>query len=110
VDELASCVCTMRAVTRLWGQTTQFVEGKVASVGTARLAFFLFVQAGRIALASALCYAGAFFVGYTLALKDLILNCVALEVTASNPQLSRSVRSATVGGPCAVIACGSSLS
>ena len=54
--------------------------GKLISVSSARLVCFLVVQGIRIAICSALCYGGSFFIAHTIALGDLILNCVALEV------------------------------
>jgi hypothetical protein len=70
----------MRAVARLHGKKTSFVNGVVASVGTTRLLFFLAMQALRLTVASLLGYGGAYFIGYTIGLKDLILNCIALAV------------------------------
>ncbi len=78
----------MRAVSLLHGDKTIFssnyVDGertrKLVSVSTARLAFFLLVQIARLAIASALCYGGSYFIAHTIGLGDLILNCVALEV------------------------------
>jgi hypothetical protein len=83
VDEVHGALTTTRAVARLHGKTTSFVHGVVASVGTLRLLCFLAMQAFRIAVASLLCYGGAYFIGHTIALSDLILNCIALEVRSS---------------------------
>ena len=74
---------TTRAVARLHGKTTSFVDGVVVSVGTWRLLFFLAMQAFRVAVAVLLCYGGAFFIGSSIKLSDLILNCIALEVRSS---------------------------
>jgi hypothetical protein len=38
------------------------------------------MQALRLAVAAMLCYGGAYFIGHTIGLGDLILNCIALEV------------------------------
>ena len=83
VQEVADALTTTRAVARLHGKTTSFVGGVVASVGTLRLLCFLAMQAFRLAVASLLCYGGAYFIGHTIALSDLILNCIALEVRSS---------------------------
>jgi hypothetical protein len=83
VQEVADALTTTRAVARLHGKTTSFVGGVVASVGTLRLLCFLTMQAFRFAVASLLCYGGAYFIGHTIALSDLILNCIALEVRSS---------------------------
>ena len=83
MQEVADALTTTRAVARLRGKTTSFVGGVVASVGTMRLLFFLAMQAFRLAVASLLCYGGAYFIGHTIALSDLILNCIALEVRSS---------------------------
>jgi hypothetical protein len=83
VQEVADALTTTRAVARLHGKTTSFVGGVVASVGTLRLLCFLAMQAVRLAVASLLCYGGAYFIGHTIALSDLILNCIALEVCSS---------------------------
>lgn len=40
---------------------------------------FLAMQAFQLAVASLLCYGGASFIGHTIVLSDLILNCIALE-------------------------------
>jgi hypothetical protein len=83
VHEVGEALTTSRAVARLHGKTTSFVGGVVASVGTLRLLCFLAMQAVRLAVASLLCYGGAYFIGHTIALSDLILNCIALEVRSS---------------------------
>ena len=83
VQEVADALTTTRAVARLHGKTTSFVGGVVASVGTLRLLCFLAMQAFRLAVASLLCYGGAYFIGNTIALSDLILNCIALDVRSS---------------------------
>jgi len=75
---------TTRAVARLRGKTTSFVGGVVASVSTPRLLCFLAMQAFRLVVASLLCYGGAYFIGHTIALSDLILNCMALGVSSSS--------------------------
>ena len=80
VHEVAEALATSRAVARLHGKTTSFVNGVVVSVGTRRLLFFLAMQAFRLAVAVLLGYGGAYFIGNTVALSDLILNCIALEV------------------------------
>jgi hypothetical protein len=79
---------TTRAVARLHGKTTSFVDGVVASVGTPRLLCFLAMQAFRLAVASLLGYGGAYFIGHTIVLGDLILNCIALEVRSIFPPAS----------------------
>jgi hypothetical protein len=38
------------------------------------------MQALRLAVATMLCYGGAHFIAHTIALNDLILNCIALGV------------------------------
>jgi hypothetical protein len=83
VHEIGQCLTTIRAVARLHGKTTSFVDGVVASVGTPRLLCVLAMQAFRLAVAVLLCYGGAFFIGHTIKLGDLILNCIALEVRSS---------------------------
>ena len=80
---MADALTTTRAVARLHGKTTSFVGSVVASVGTLRLLCFLAMQAFRLAVASLLGYGGAYFIGHTIALSDLILNCIALEVRSS---------------------------
>ena len=80
LHEMSACLTTIRAVARLHGKTTSFVDGVVASVGTTRLLFFLVMQALRLAVATMLCYGGAYFIGHTIGLGELILNCIALEV------------------------------
>jgi hypothetical protein len=77
---MASCLMTMCAVAQLHRNTTSFVGGVVVSVGTTRLLCFLAVQSARLAVASMLCYGGAYFIAHTIGLGDLILNCIALEV------------------------------
>lgn len=52
---------------------------KLSSVSTSRLLVFGTVQLARLAIACALCYGGSFFIAHTIALGNLILNCVALE-------------------------------
>ncbi len=85
---MADALTTTRAVARLRGKTTSFVHGVVASVSTLRLLCFLAMQTFRLAVASLLCYGGAYFIGHTIALSDLILNCIALEVRSSVPPAS----------------------
>ncbi len=80
VDEMASCLMTMCAVAQLRCNTTSFVGGVIASVSVPRLLCFLAVQLARLAVASMLCYGGAYFIAHTIGLGDLILNCIALEV------------------------------
>jgi hypothetical protein len=88
MHEIGQCLTTIRAVARLHGKTTSFVDGVVASVSTLRLLCVLAMQAVRLAVAVLLCYGGAFFIGHTIKLGDLILNCIALEVSSSVPQAS----------------------
>jgi hypothetical protein len=88
VHEVGDALTTSRAVARLHGKTTSFVGGVVASVSTPRLLCFLAMQALRVAVAVLLGYGGAFFIGHTIALSDLILNCIALEVRFSFPPAS----------------------
>ena len=83
VDEIGRTLTTTRAVARLHGKTTSFVDGVVASVGTPRLLCFLVMQAFRLAFALLLGYGGAYFIGKSIKLSDLILNCIALEVRSS---------------------------
>ena len=83
VHEIGGALTTTRAVARLHGKATSFVDGVVVSVGTPRLLFFLAMQAFRLTVASLLCYGGAYFIGKSIALSDLILNCIALEVRSS---------------------------
>ncbi len=99
VNEFDNCLTTIRAVGSLhtrgdtsfqwtkedgepWtssdGRTPKFY--KLTSVSTARLSFFLFVQAFRLTIACALCYGGSYFIAHTIKLGDLVLNCVALAV------------------------------
>jgi hypothetical protein len=80
---MGEALTTTRAVARLHGKTTSFVDGVVASVSTPRLLCFLAMQAFRLVVSSLLCYGGAYFIGHTIALSDLILNCIALEVRSS---------------------------
>ncbi len=83
--EIELCLSTMRAIARLHGPTTSCDDrGKLRSVSTARLFWFIMVQAVRLLVASALCYGGSYFIANTIALGDLILNCVALEVRGSS--------------------------
>jgi hypothetical protein len=78
--EISSCLSTIRAVARLHGHATDVdVDGKLRSVSTVRLLSFILVQLFRLAIAAALCYGGSYFIAHTIALGDLILNCVALE-------------------------------
>ena len=81
---MGEALTTTRAVARLHGKTTSYVDGVVASVGTLRLLCFLAMQALRLAVASLLGYGGAYFIGHTIKLSDLILNCIALEVRSSS--------------------------
>ena len=83
VHAMCEALTTTRAVARLHGKTTSFVDGVVASVSTPRLLCFLAMQAFRLIVSSLLCYGGAYFIGHTIALSDLILNCIALEVSSS---------------------------
>ena len=83
MSELDCCLRTIRAVARLHGATTHFVDGMLVSVSTARLLCFLAVQMVRLTVASALCYGGSYFIAHTIPLGDLILNCVALQVRTS---------------------------
>ena len=83
VHEMDHALTTTRAVARLHGKTTSFVNGVVASVSTPRLLCFLAMQAFRLVVASLLCFGGAYFIGHTIALSDLILNCMALGVSSS---------------------------
>jgi hypothetical protein len=99
VNELENCLTTVRAAATLhthgktsfewtkedgepWtkedGKTPKFY--KLTSISSARLAVFLLVQLCRLTIACALCYGGSYFIAHTIALGDLILNCVALEV------------------------------
>ncbi len=81
---MANCLTALRAIARLHNQTaagTEFDSKKqLVSVSTARLVFFGIAQSFRFTLAVALCYGGSYFIAHTIALGDLILNCVALEV------------------------------
>ena len=89
VHEVGEALTTSRAVARLHGKTTSFVGGGVvASVSTPRLLFFLAMQALRVAVAVLLGYGGAYFIGKSIKLSDLILNCIALEVRLSFPPAS----------------------
>ena len=83
MHEIGNTLTTILAVCRLHGKRTSFVDGVLVSVGTRRLLFFLAMQAFRLAIASLLGYGGAYFIGHTIALGDLILNCIALEVRSS---------------------------
>ena len=84
VDEICDALAKIRAVARLHGKTTSFVDGVVVTVGTPRLLCFLVMQALRLVIAALLCYGGAYFIGHTIALSDLILNCIALEVISNS--------------------------
>ena len=68
--------------------SSNYVDGertrKLVSVSTARLVCFLVVQGIRITVCSALCFGGSKFIGFTISLKDLILNCIALTVRRSH--------------------------
>ena len=88
MHEMDRALTTTRAVARLHGKTTSFVGGVVASVSTPRLLCFLAMQALRVAVAVLLGYGGAYFIGNTIALSDLILNCIALEARLSFPPAS----------------------
>jgi hypothetical protein len=78
--EISSTLSTLRAVARLHGQTTGVdADGRLTSIGTARLLWFSMVQAVRLLIAAGLCYGGSYFIAHTIALGDLILNCIALE-------------------------------
>ncbi len=83
MHQIGEALTTIRAVARLHGETTSFVDGVVASVGTPRLVCFLAMQAFRLAVAVLLGYGGAYFIGKSIKLSDLILNCIALEVSSS---------------------------
>jgi hypothetical protein len=89
VHEIVGALTTIRAVAQLHGKTTSFVDGVVVSVGTRRLLFFLTMQAFRLAVASLLCYGGAYFIGNSIKLGELILNCISLEVRSSFRQAVR---------------------
>jgi hypothetical protein len=88
MDEMGHTLTTTHAVARLHGKTTSFIDGVVVSVGTPRLLCFLAMQAFQLAVASLLCYGGAYFIGHTIVLGDLILNCIALEVRSIFPPAS----------------------
>ncbi len=88
MHEVAEALATSHAVARLHGKTTSFVGGVVASVSTPRLLCFLAMQLFRLAVAVLLGYGGAFFIGHTIKLSDLILSCIALEVRSSLPPAS----------------------
>jgi hypothetical protein len=94
VEELAASLTITWAVARLRGPTTRFSKaGKLISVSMARLVWFGVVQACRIAIASALCYGGSNFIGFTISFNDLILNCIALTVRGSHgPQRPHTVQ------------------
>ncbi len=82
VREFASSLTLTWAVAHLRGPTTSFSKaGKLISVSPARLVCFLVVQGIRITICAALCYGGSKFIGFTISLKDLILNCIALTVS-----------------------------
>ena len=91
ISEIGSCLTTIRAAVYLngadCGATTRIVAGKLASISMARLICFLSVQSLRLVIAAVLCYGGSKFIANTIALGDLIINCVALEV--GPPGLSR---------------------
>jgi hypothetical protein len=89
---MGDSVRTIRAVARLHGKTTTFVDGVVVSVSTPRLLCFLAMQTFRLVVASLLCYGGAYFIGHTIAFSDLILNCIALEVIPSSQLVHGSAR------------------
>ena len=95
VRELASSLTLTWAVAHLRGPTTSFgKDGKLTSVSTVRLVCFLVVQGIRIAICAALCYGGSKFIGFTISLKDLILNCIALTVRGSHgPHSAHTVHS-----------------
>ena len=84
VDEICDALTKIRAVARLHGKTTSFVDGVVVTVGTPRLLCFLVMQAFRLVIAALLCYGGAYFIGHTIKLSELILNCIALEVVPAS--------------------------
>ncbi len=88
MHEIGQCLTTTRAVARLHGKTTSFVDGMVASVSTLRLLCVLAMQALRLTVEVLLCYGGAFVIGHTIKLGDLMLNCIALEVRSSVPRAS----------------------
>ena len=97
---MSQSLTTIRAVARLHGKATIFVGGVVQSVGTLRLLCFLSMQVFRLAVASLLCYGGAYFIGHTIKLGDLILNCIALEVRSSVPPASLLLRVVSCLGGC----------
>ena len=97
---MSQSLTTIRAVAQLHGKATIFVGGVVKSVGTLRLLCFLAMQAFRLAVASLLCYGGAYFIGHTIKLGDLILNCIALEVRSSVPPASSLLRVVSCLGGC----------
>ena len=104
---MSACLTTMRAVARLHGKTTSFVDGVVASVGTTRLLCFLAMQALRLAVATMLCYGGAIFIGHTIGLGELILNCIALEVRRTSlPPARGCVRAGMLYHRCTHVVCG----
>ncbi len=100
VEEMAACLTTLRAVARLHGKTTRFVDGVVVSVGTTRLVCFFAVQSVRLTVASMLCYGGSYFIAHTIGLGDLILNCIALEVRRSAAPDRDRGRAAAAPVPC----------
>jgi hypothetical protein len=97
---------TTRAVARLHGKTTSFVDGVVASVGTLRLLCFLMMQAFRLAFALLLGYGGAKFIGKSIKLSDLILNCIALDVRSSFRHAMRGFWSACTASARGTVGCG----
>ena len=82
IADISASVRAMRAVASLHvhDKGTSIVNGRIESVGTARLSWFLATNTVHIFISSALCYGGMKFIGFTIGLGELILNCVALEV------------------------------
>jgi hypothetical protein len=80
---MGSCLTTIRAAFYLNGATTHIVGGKLASISRPRLMWFFAVQSLRLVIAAALCYGGSQFIANTIALGDLIINCVALEARST---------------------------
>ena len=60
-------------------QDAQGLQADIDQLGAARL-FPACAGLSALTIACALCYGGSYFIAHTIALGDLILNCVALEV------------------------------
>ena len=74
VTEVAACLRVTAAVVHLRGAKTEISEDSIKSISTARVGWFMVVQAIRLSIAVLLAYGGSRFLTSTIPLDDLILN------------------------------------